>query len=145
MRWTEHVARAGRKRNIYPILVGKSEAYRTFGRPRLRWDNNIKMNFKEKAMNVWTGFIWHRMEIVAGWCEHGDEPAGSAKGLKFSASWVAVGFPRSFLLHETVIVTIFISTSVCVHAQTAYSMDGACPFACQHPDLLIEFDEVRCG
>jgi hypothetical protein len=33
------------KRNAYKILVGKLEAKRRLGRPRRRWENNIKMDF----------------------------------------------------------------------------------------------------
>jgi hypothetical protein len=41
MRWAEHVARMGEKRNAYRILVGKPEGKRPLGRPRLRWVDNI--------------------------------------------------------------------------------------------------------
>jgi hypothetical protein len=43
MRWAEHVARMGEKRNVYRILVGKPEAKRPLGRPRRRWEDNIKI------------------------------------------------------------------------------------------------------
>jgi hypothetical protein len=43
MRWTEHVARMGEKRNAYRILVGKPEEKRPLGRPRHRWMDNVKM------------------------------------------------------------------------------------------------------
>jgi hypothetical protein len=34
MRWAEHVARMGEKRNVYRLLVGKPEGKRPLGRPR---------------------------------------------------------------------------------------------------------------
>jgi hypothetical protein len=34
------------KRNAYRILVGKSEGKRPLGRPRCRWMNKIKMDFR---------------------------------------------------------------------------------------------------
>jgi hypothetical protein len=37
----------GEKRNAYGILVGKSEGKRPLGRPRRRWQDNIKMDLKE--------------------------------------------------------------------------------------------------
>jgi hypothetical protein len=37
MRWAEHVAHMGEKRNAYGILVGKPEGMR-LGRPRCTWD-----------------------------------------------------------------------------------------------------------
>jgi len=32
------------RRGVFRILVGKPEGKRSFGRPRLRWDDNIKMD-----------------------------------------------------------------------------------------------------
>jgi hypothetical protein len=52
MRWAEHVARMGEKRNAYRILVGQQEGKRPLGRPRRRWVNNIKMNPREMG---WDG------------------------------------------------------------------------------------------
>jgi hypothetical protein len=37
----------GEKRNAYRILVGKPEGKRPLGRPRCRWVDNIKMDFRE--------------------------------------------------------------------------------------------------
>jgi hypothetical protein len=44
MRWSGHVARMGERRGVYRALMGKSEGERPLGRPRLKWENNIKMN-----------------------------------------------------------------------------------------------------
>jgi len=41
MRWAEHVAGMGERRGI---LVGKPEGKRPLGRPRHRWEDNIKMD-----------------------------------------------------------------------------------------------------
>jgi hypothetical protein len=38
------VARMGEKRNVYRLLVGKSEGKRPQGRPRRKWINNIKLD-----------------------------------------------------------------------------------------------------
>jgi hypothetical protein len=46
MRWVGHVARIGR-RGIHRILVGKPEGKRPLGRPRRRWEDNIKMDLRE--------------------------------------------------------------------------------------------------
>jgi hypothetical protein len=35
------------RRGIYRVLVGKPEGKRPLGRPRHRWDDNIKMDLKE--------------------------------------------------------------------------------------------------
>jgi hypothetical protein len=47
MRWSEHIAGMGEKRNVYRILVGKREGKRPLGRPRRRWMDNIKMDIRE--------------------------------------------------------------------------------------------------
>jgi hypothetical protein len=55
MRWAEHAARMGERRNAYRILVGKPEGKRPLGRPRRRWVDNIKMNLREVG---WDGMDW---------------------------------------------------------------------------------------
>jgi hypothetical protein len=47
MRWAGQVARMGEQRGVYWVLVGKPEGNRPVGRPRLRWEDNIKMNLQE--------------------------------------------------------------------------------------------------
>jgi hypothetical protein len=47
LRWSGHVVRMGERRGVYRILVGKTEGKRPLGRPRLRWDHNIKMGLQE--------------------------------------------------------------------------------------------------
>jgi len=46
-RWAGHVARVGERRGVYRVLVGKPKGKRPFGRPRLRWEDNIKMDLQE--------------------------------------------------------------------------------------------------
>jgi hypothetical protein len=43
MRWTKHVGHMGEKRNADRILVGNPEGKRSLGRPRSRWEDNIKI------------------------------------------------------------------------------------------------------
>jgi hypothetical protein len=47
MLWAVHVARTREKRGVYRVLVRKPEAKRPFGRPRSRWEDNIKMDLQE--------------------------------------------------------------------------------------------------
>ena len=47
MRWAGHVARMAEKRGVYRVVVGKPEGKIPLGRPRLRWENNIKMDLRE--------------------------------------------------------------------------------------------------
>ena len=47
MRWAGHVARMGEGRGVHRVLVGKLEGKRPLGRPRSRWEDNIKMDLQE--------------------------------------------------------------------------------------------------
>jgi hypothetical protein len=47
MRWAGHVARMVEGRGAYRILVGRPEGRRALGRPRRRWEDNIKMYLQE--------------------------------------------------------------------------------------------------
>jgi hypothetical protein len=45
MRWAGHVSRMGKERGVHSVLVGKPEGKR--GRPRHRWEDNIKIDLRE--------------------------------------------------------------------------------------------------
>jgi hypothetical protein len=45
----------GEKRNAYRILVGKPEGKRPLGRPRRKWEDNIRMDLREMG---WGGMDW---------------------------------------------------------------------------------------
>ena len=47
MRWAGHVARIEEGRGVHKVLVGKPDGKRPLGRPRRRWDDNIKMDLEE--------------------------------------------------------------------------------------------------
>ena len=47
MRWAGHVARMGEGRGVYRVLVGKPEGRRPLGRPRRRWEDNVRMDLRE--------------------------------------------------------------------------------------------------
>jgi len=47
MRWAGHVARMGEVRGVHKVLVRKPEGIRSLGRPRRRWEDNIKMDLQE--------------------------------------------------------------------------------------------------
>jgi hypothetical protein len=55
MRWAGHVAHIGEKRSAYRILVGKPEGMRPLGRPRCRWEDNIRMDNREIG---WGSMDW---------------------------------------------------------------------------------------
>jgi hypothetical protein len=47
MRLAGHVARMGEDRGVYRVLMGKPEEKRPLGRPRRRWEDNIKIDLQE--------------------------------------------------------------------------------------------------
>ena len=47
MKWAGNVALMGQGRGVYRVLVGKPEGKRPLGRPRRRWEDNIKMDLQE--------------------------------------------------------------------------------------------------
>ena len=47
MRWAGNVARMEEGRVVRKVLVGKPEGKRPLGRPRRRWEDNIKMDLQE--------------------------------------------------------------------------------------------------
>jgi len=47
MIWAGHVARMGEGRGVHRVLVGKPEGKRPLGRPRRRWEDNIKLDLRE--------------------------------------------------------------------------------------------------
>ena len=47
MRWAGHIVDMGDRRGIYRVLVGEPEGKRPLGRPRCRWEDNIKMDLQE--------------------------------------------------------------------------------------------------
>jgi len=57
---------------VHRVLVGKPKRKRPLGRPRRKWENNIKVDLREVG-GLETGWSWLRIET----CEYGDEPSGS--------------------------------------------------------------------
>jgi hypothetical protein len=45
----------GERRGVYRVFVGKPERKRPLGRPRLRWEDNIKMDLQEVECGLWIG------------------------------------------------------------------------------------------
>jgi hypothetical protein len=46
LRWAGRVARMGEGRGVYRVLVGRPKGKRPLGRPRRRWEDNIKMDLR---------------------------------------------------------------------------------------------------
>jgi hypothetical protein len=58
MRWVGHVARMWEGRSVYRVLVERPEGKRPLGRPRRRWEDNIKLDLRERGIN---GAYWIRL------------------------------------------------------------------------------------
>ena len=68
MRWVGHTARMGERRDVYRVLVGKPEGKNPLGRPRRRWEDNIKIDLQEMGCGVaWSGLIWLRIGTGDGY------------------------------------------------------------------------------
>ena len=52
LRWAVHVARMEKDRSAFKILTGKPTGKRLLGRPRRRWEDNIRMDLKELGINT---------------------------------------------------------------------------------------------
>jgi hypothetical protein len=59
--------------------VGKPEVKKPLGRPRRKWEDNIKMDLQQVGCGVWTGLSGLMIEQLAGNCECGNELSGSIK------------------------------------------------------------------
>jgi hypothetical protein len=67
MRWAEHVALTVEGRGVYRVLVGKPEGKRPLGRPRRRWEDNVKADLQEVGCGC------------MDWIECGNEHSGYIK------------------------------------------------------------------
>jgi hypothetical protein len=64
MRWAGHVTRMGERRGVYRVLVGKPKRKGPLGRPKRRWEDNIKMDLQ--GVGAWSGVIWPRIGTGGG-------------------------------------------------------------------------------
>jgi hypothetical protein len=55
MRWAGHAACMGERRGVYRVFDGRPEGKRPVGRPRCRWEDNIKLDLREVGID---GMNW---------------------------------------------------------------------------------------
>jgi hypothetical protein len=70
----------GEGRGAHRILVGRPDGRRPLGRPRRRWEYNIKMDLQEVRWRCidWIDMAQDRGKVACS-CECGNEPSGSIK------------------------------------------------------------------
>ena len=61
--WAGHVARMGRG-GAYMVMVGKPDGKKPLGRPRCRWEDNMKMDLQEVG---WGGMDWTDLSQDRDW------------------------------------------------------------------------------
>ena len=64
LKWAGHVARMEDIRSAFYILKGKPTGRRPLGRPRRRWEDNIRMGLEEIDINAGSGLIRLRIGII---------------------------------------------------------------------------------
>ena len=100
MRWAWRVACMGERKDIYMVVVGKTEGKRPIGRPRCRWEDNIKMDFQEVGCGDmdWIGVVQDRDRwgalVNAAMNLRVPQKAGN-----FLTGWKLVSFSRRTVLH----------------------------------------------
>ena len=74
MTWADHVARMEKGMSAFKILTGKPTGKRPPGRPRRRWEDNIRIDIKEIGINTWN---WVDLGLLESPLECSIEPPGS--------------------------------------------------------------------
>ena len=64
LRWAGNVARMEEGRSAFEILPGKPTGKRPLGRPRRRWEDNIRMDLEEIGINAGNWVIRLRIGII---------------------------------------------------------------------------------
>jgi hypothetical protein len=72
VRWARNVARMGQWRGAYRSFMETADEKILHGRPRCRWDDNIK-TYLEGIGWAWTGLILLRAGQVSSCCQHYNE------------------------------------------------------------------------
>jgi hypothetical protein len=64
MRWAGHVACMELGRGVYRVLIGRPKGKRPLGRPRCRWEDNIKLDLREIRIDGvnWIKLVQYRVQ-----------------------------------------------------------------------------------
>jgi hypothetical protein len=69
-------------KGVYRVLVGRPGRKRLLGRPRRRWEDNIKMDLQEVECGVWTVLSWLKIDRLRA-LVNVNESSGSIKCREF--------------------------------------------------------------
>jgi hypothetical protein len=69
----------GEGSGVCRVLVGRPKGKRPLGRPKPRWEDNIKMDLREIVIEAVNWIQLAQESPVTSFCEHGNEPPGSIK------------------------------------------------------------------
>jgi len=67
----------GREESSIQDFGGKYEAKRPLGRPRCRWEGDIKMDIQQIGWRAWTGMFCLRIVTSGRLCENLNDPSVS--------------------------------------------------------------------
>ena len=89
LRWAGHVARMEEDRDAFKMITGKPTGKRPLGRPRRRWEDDIRMDLKEIGVNTrnWIYLVQERNYLSHCGCRA--EPLGFIS-YGYSFSFVSV-------------------------------------------------------
>jgi hypothetical protein len=89
MRWAGHVARRGKGRKLYKVLMRKSERKGQLRRLRRSWEDGIRMDLRETDWECGVGSVGSVLGPMAGCCECGDEPSisGAKELVSYPDKW----------------------------------------------------------
>ena len=107
LRWAGHLARMEQSRHAYRILVRKPEAKSPSGRPRRRWEDNIKMDLREVGCDAgdWIS-ISSRWGAIPDLCKSGNEPPNFLNANWYSRSIVAYRYSIPLIRLFEVIINV---------------------------------------
>jgi hypothetical protein len=94
LRWARYMARMGESRGTYRVVVGKAERSRSLGRPRRRWEHNIKRQLRQLRWGYGLDRSGTGQEQVADSCECGNETSDSIKCGEFLECFRSCKFLR---------------------------------------------------
>ena len=77
LRWTGHEARMEEISDAFKMLTGTPVEKRPLGKPRHKWEDNIRIDLKQISVCTTVGLICLRIGLLESPCEYSIKPLGS--------------------------------------------------------------------